>query len=294
MVDQGNITTPNAADLNAAARMYCKVQGWSLPDGGYPIRPANNHGEADLTSAIRAVGRGGASHDAIRRHIIKRANAIGLHDQLPDNWTAKGALTDAGQARSAERQTMYRTYEPDIEIRSGGDGRTVHGILVPFDTPYFINDDIGYESFDRAAFDHQLRGMYRVPFYGKEHKRAGGVLVGRLNENRPDAAGLYGAIHVDKTRDGDETLEMIRSGTLPHFSVGFYVRPNGTEVRTQGMSRVQHRTKADMTEVAAVPLGAYGEDAAIAGVRSMFGDLGTPNLDKIKQLAQGLPVLKTG
>jgi hypothetical protein len=66
--------------------------GVAMPDGSYYIRNA-----ADLDNAIRAVGRGGASHDAIRRHIIKRAAALGLSDRIPANWAAGGARKSARQ-----------------------------------------------------------------------------------------------------------------------------------------------------------------------------------------------------
>jgi len=105
--DQGNITTPDAADLNAAARRYCISQGWSMPDGSYPVRPANLHGGSDLGKAIHAVGRGGSSHDAIRRHIIARARAIGMSDQIPDNWSASGSASlDRAQLRDAMHKAL--------------------------------------------------------------------------------------------------------------------------------------------------------------------------------------------
>jgi HK97 family phage prohead protease len=91
--DQGNISTPDAGDLNAAARRYCTDQGWAMADGSYPIRPANLHGASDLAKAIRAVGRGSGSHDAIRRHIAGRAKAIGMSDQIPDGWTSTGSAS---------------------------------------------------------------------------------------------------------------------------------------------------------------------------------------------------------
>ncbi|MFJ4599136.1 hypothetical protein [Streptomyces griseoluteus] len=59
-MDQGSIDVPDAADLDAAARRYRASQGWSLPDGGYPVRPAGLHGAEDLRRAIHAVGGGGA------------------------------------------------------------------------------------------------------------------------------------------------------------------------------------------------------------------------------------------
>lgn len=46
---------------------------------------------SDLKKAIRAVGRGKAGHDAIRRHIIKRAKALGASNLIPDNWSSSGS-----------------------------------------------------------------------------------------------------------------------------------------------------------------------------------------------------------
>jgi hypothetical protein len=64
-----------------------------MADGSYPIRPSDNHGAADLNSAIRAVGRGSGDHDAIRAHITKRAKALGMSDRIPEDWpgAAKGS-----------------------------------------------------------------------------------------------------------------------------------------------------------------------------------------------------------
>jgi hypothetical protein len=55
-------------------------------DPSYPIADVS-----DLKKAILAVGRGKANHDAIRRHIIKRAKALGAMDLIPDNWTSGGS-----------------------------------------------------------------------------------------------------------------------------------------------------------------------------------------------------------
>lgn len=57
---------------------------------GEPSYPVKD--EDDLKAAIKAVGRGGADHDAIRRHIMKRAAALSLSKLIPDNWNADGSL----------------------------------------------------------------------------------------------------------------------------------------------------------------------------------------------------------
>lgn len=92
--DQGgepNMDEPDAGKLNTAARREAARRGWAMKDGSYPIRDAEHHGAEDLSKAIRAVGRGNAPHDEIRAHIMKRARALGLADQIPENWTSEGS-----------------------------------------------------------------------------------------------------------------------------------------------------------------------------------------------------------
>lgn len=77
--------------------------GQAMPDGSYPIADAE-----DLDNAIRAVGRGGADHDAIRKHIIKRADALGLSSKIPDNWNSDGSLKD-GTSNQADVMPAWLT-----------------------------------------------------------------------------------------------------------------------------------------------------------------------------------------
>jgi hypothetical protein len=63
------------------------ANGEAMDDESYPIADRE-----DLDDAIRAVGRGGADHDAIRRHVITRARALGAASEIPDNWNKDGSL----------------------------------------------------------------------------------------------------------------------------------------------------------------------------------------------------------
>jgi ATP-dependent protease ClpP protease subunit len=83
----------NADKYNADDRKRMASSGHAMPDGSYPIAD-----EEDLGNAIHAVGRGGSDHDAIRAHIIKRAEALGLSSRIPDNWNTDGSMKD--QART--------------------------------------------------------------------------------------------------------------------------------------------------------------------------------------------------
>lgn len=68
-------------------RNHMASSGTAMDDGSYPIAD-----EGDLDNAIHAVGRGGADHDAIRRHIISRAKSLDASSKIPDNWNKDGSL----------------------------------------------------------------------------------------------------------------------------------------------------------------------------------------------------------
>lgn len=162
---------------------------------------------------------------------------------------------------------FYRSFAGHLEIRSGGDGRTVYGPAVPFDLPTQIDDQL-IEEWDRAAFDHQIPAIFRVPLY-HGHRVQGGIHVGHLTMGRADPKHLYVEGSVSKTRAGDEYLEMAKDGSVPDFSIGFSVGPGGSQLR----GKITRRVKAHLTEVAGVPLGAFGQAASVAGVRAVtMGD----------------------
>jgi hypothetical protein len=59
-------------------------EGTALPDGSYPIATRE-----DLSNAIQAYGRA-KDKSAAKRHIIKRAKALGAESMIPANWVAGG------------------------------------------------------------------------------------------------------------------------------------------------------------------------------------------------------------
>lgn len=66
---------------------YAK-RGLALPDGSYPIRDVG-----DLRNAIQAFGLG-KDREAAKRHIMKRARALGRLDLIPDNWKTRKKSAD--------------------------------------------------------------------------------------------------------------------------------------------------------------------------------------------------------
>ena len=79
-------------DYSASQRRRMAANGQAMRDGSFPIAD-----EADLRNAIQSVGRA-ANYESARRHIIRRARALGLTDILPEEWKkmekAMGALSD--------------------------------------------------------------------------------------------------------------------------------------------------------------------------------------------------------
>lgn len=65
----------------------------------YPIDDVD-----DLKNAIKAVGRGNADHDAIRKYIIGRAKDLGQSDLIPENWNSDGSLGDEEKAAAWDAQ----------------------------------------------------------------------------------------------------------------------------------------------------------------------------------------------
>lgn len=179
----------------------------------------------------------------------------------------------------------YRSFAPEVEVRSSGDGRTVHGIAVPYGQPQRINATL-VEQFARGAFSRQAGAAHRVPF-AREHLPMGGQLIGRITQLRDDAKGLYFEARVADTQLGNDTLALLRDGALDQVSIGFRERQN----RRLPDGTVE-RVTADLRELAVVLEGAYGEYAVAMGVRSENGGCACGSrLDEARAVLATLPRL---
>lgn len=81
------------AEFSAEERRQLAKKGAAMKDGSFPVR-----NKADLQNAIRAVGRARPNtkeeRRKVRRHIIRRARAIGASGMIPDTWNNDGSLKD--------------------------------------------------------------------------------------------------------------------------------------------------------------------------------------------------------
>lgn len=174
--------------------------------------------------------------------------------------------------------TISRAFVSDIEVRADAEGRTVHGIVVPFDRVATVSDGGRpyQEAFQKGAFTKaiQERGN-RVKLLSQHNSRVNPL--GRASLLREDAAGLYGEFTVSRTAAGDEALELVRDGALDSFSVGF------VPVKHVKRDGVTWRTETGIREASLVTFPAY-EDALISGVRNLDPD----DLERILALAHEL------
>lgn len=163
-------------------------------------------------------------------------------------------------------EAYTREFTADLEVRASGDGRTITGIVVPFEREARVSDGgpSYMEMFRRGAFTKTIaeRGS-RVKFLSQHDQRRNPL--GRATLLREDATGVYGEFQVSKTSAGDEALELVRDGALDSFSVGFapvkHLKEGDTVVRTE----------VSLREVSLVTFPAY-EDARIAAVRHLSPD----------------------
>lgn len=170
-----------------------------------------------------------------------------------------------------------RAYETDLEIRGDGDGRTICGIVVPYDVEQRISHNLT-EVFRRGVFSRVIPAAHRVKLLVSHDSRA--LPIGRATLLREETNGLYGEFRVSKGSRSDDILELVRDGALSEFSIGF--QPLKDHRRKDG---VVERIAAHLAEVSLVTFGAYGQAAQIAAVRETSP---TPNLDQLDEILKAI------
>jgi hypothetical protein len=100
------------ADLSSKGRAKSAKSGAALPDGSFPIE-----NEQDLRNAISAYGRAKDKRKA-KRHIVKRARALGKTDLLPAAWNLSARRHDSSTTRDA---VIYNTQGLHLATGKGDD-----------------------------------------------------------------------------------------------------------------------------------------------------------------------------
>ena len=151
-----------------------------------------------------------------------------------------------------------------LAVRDGGDGRTLAGVLLPWNVEARVLDQgrLVTETFERGALAGTDPG--RVPLTATHPRDAGTLPIGvTLSiEDRADAA--WGEWHVSDTMIGNEVLALARDGVPLGLSIGFAEIPGGS--RWSADRQRVTRTRAALDHIAVVRTPAY-VGAGVAGVR---------------------------
>jgi hypothetical protein len=166
-------------------------------------------------------------------------------------------------------EILTRSFTATLQIRDGGDGRTLVGPVMPWGVHAVVLDrgrEV-VEDFARGAFADV--DPARVPLTATHPRDNQTLPIGRTVELRDEADALHGAWRVSKTALGDEVLELAHDGVPLGLSVGFLELPGGNRWSTD--RRRVTRTRAALDHVAVVRVPAY-QGAAVAGVRAAEGE----------------------
>lgn len=148
-----------------------------------------------------------------------------------------------------------------------GDGRTVVGRCVPYDTPALVADGPGgmpyREMFRPGAFRKSVKDAPRVEL---RHEHGEGILdrIGRARSLHEEDDGLYGEFVIVEGQVGDHARELVRSQILGGLSVSAIVYPHASETLPDGTVA---RSLASLRHVGLCAQPAY-PDAKVLAMRS--------------------------
>jgi uncharacterized protein len=171
-------------------------------------------------------------------------------------------------------EIRHHGVEAALQLRDGGDGRTLEGPLLPWGVEAVVYDRGRrvVETFTRGALADA--DPARVPLTATHPRDAGTLPIGVTVELRDEADALHGAWRVSDTALGNEVLALARDGVPLGLSVGF-LEVSGGSRWTPDRRRVT-RTRAVLDHVAVVRVPAYA-GAGVQGVRAAYGPaMGTP------------------
>jgi HK97 family phage prohead protease len=152
-----------------------------------------------------------------------------------------------------EHGIHVRSFEADF---AEGDGRTIEGRIVPYETPAQVADDprgpVYREQFARGAFLAQLRAPNRVRvLLNFEHDQSLRGIVGHAVGLEDRFDGLHGTFRALQDGDGDKALALVNEGLLRGLSLEF------AALRSAIVDGVVTRTRVRLDKVSLCRYPAY-------------------------------------
>jgi HK97 family phage prohead protease len=177
----------------------------------------------------------------------------------------------------------YREHQTTLALRDDGDGRTLHGPVLPWNVEARVLDRgrIVTEVFERGALVDV--DPARVPLMRTHPRDPGTLPIGVTVELEDRADAAWWAGRVSATTLGDEVLALARDGVPLSLSIGFAEVPGGS--RWSADRKRVTRTRAALDHVAVVRVGAYA-GAGVVGVRAGGGDRSGLRLATLAHLRQ--------
>lgn len=132
----------HAREFSQEERERLAGEGKAMPDGSFPIVDRE-----DLENAIQAIGRA-KDPDAAKRHIKKRARALGLEELIPEQWNG----IDMEDIRARLKRPLARLQNARTDwyrIQNKNDKRP----------EIFIYDEIGYFGHTAKGFSDDLNEL---------------------------------------------------------------------------------------------------------------------------------------
>lgn len=158
-----------------------------------------------------------------------------------------------------------RSFTSDLAVE--GDGRTIVGLLAPYNEPAWVNDGFGdyLEEFAPGCFErcigHGNATYLRVQL---EHD---GHWVGRGQTWIDSKEGLRAELRLDATQAGQEAAYKIADGQTPGLSLGFRPYPSDRRGKlSDGRTGIRRTRVKTLHHVALCPTPAY-ESAKVEAIR---------------------------
>ena len=174
-------------EFSADAREAMAGEGVAMPDGSYPIPD-----RGALKRAIQSFGRA-TDPAAVKRHIVKRARALGAEAMLPEGWASSKAFAEM-KAEPMEAPQLDRWLEGKVPRRV---------LVVPFGGPLpggKAGLDLDGEYFDDETdlygpYPALRRSRERLVDWHHDNDPTGlmkGAVLGRVVlDDKPEDAGVW-------------------------------------------------------------------------------------------------------
>jgi HK97 family phage prohead protease len=252
-----------------------KGQAFKNPDGSfsYPCADAE-----DLGKAVLAVGRGGASHDALRRYIMARAKAMGLSSKIPDNWNSDGSLRGAPMADMIERRFTVVS----VEARTA-EGRPprIGGYAAKFNI--YSRNLGGFVEQVNPTFFNKSRGdgwPDVVARFNHDDSMLLGTTMGRTLSLAVDNVGL--SYEVEPPPSMRHVIELVERGDVQKSSFAFRTLEDDWTTTEDG-GPLRSLVTGVLVDVAPVVQPAYTDTSA--GLRSLASKFDA-DLEEVRSLAE--------